>query len=225
MSNPSPAYVKRVTAAFNGDKTGVRGDMQAVIEAVLFDKEARALPDKQGEGGKLREPLLRVIAALRQLKVSSPDGFYANTGTFIQQQTGQHPLSAPSVFNFFLPSHSPIGPIAEAGLVAPEFQITNRGSIVTASNMLEAVLFGNVTNDLDRPPFSKAEFDFSDFEALAMKPKKLLKRLDLVMTYGTMSKQPRNHIRSTIGQIDDPDTRLRLALFLVYFSPDYAVEL
>ncbi|MEM1111016.1 MAG: DUF1800 family protein [Pseudomonadota bacterium] len=225
MSNPSPAYVSRVAAAFNGEDTGVRGDMQAVIEAVLLDKEARAEPDKRGQAGKLREPLLRVVAALRQLKVFSPDGFYANTGLIIQENTQQHALSAPSVFNFYLPSHSPVGAIADAGLVAPEFQITNSSTIVTVSNMLEAALIGDVANDLFRAPFTAAEYDLSDFMPLAKKPKKLLKRIDLVMTYGTMSGKTRNHIRSTIGPIDDPDLRVRLALFLAYFSPDYAVEL
>ncbi len=224
-SNPSPAYVARVTAAFNDNGAGVRGDMRAVLEAVLLDREARVLPREKSHRGKLREPLLRVIAVLRQLRVSSPDGFYANTGYVVQEQTQQHPLSAPSVFNFFLPDHSPVGPIAEAGLVAPEFQITNSGSIVTLSNMLERILLAGLANDLPRPPFSAAQLDFSDYRELARKPARLLDRLDLVMTYGTLRPETRRHIRATIGQIQDPGLRVRVALYMMYFSPDYAVEL
>ena len=84
MSNPSPAYVERVTAAFDGVDGSPRGDMKAVLAAILLDPEARSVPDPEGTGGKLREPLLRVVATLRQLGVSSPDGFYANSGFFVQ---------------------------------------------------------------------------------------------------------------------------------------------
>ena len=57
-SNPSPAYVARVAAVFANNGKGVRGDMAAVVRAILLDAEARQQPD--GGFGKLREPILRV---------------------------------------------------------------------------------------------------------------------------------------------------------------------
>jgi len=225
MSNPSPAYVERVTRAFEGDSDTPRGDMQKVLRAVLLDPEALAIPDVEGTGGKLREPLLRVVATLRQLGVSSPDGFYANTGFFVQEQIQQHPLSAPSVFNFFQPTFRPAGEVAQSGLVAPEFQITNSGTVVSISNMVDAGVLGGFVNDLRREPFQQAELDFSDYLSLADDPEALVDRLDLVFTYQTLSADTRTVLLDSLVEIDDPQTRVQAAIYWLLISPDYAVEL
>ena len=224
-SNPSPAYVERVARAFAGETGSPRGDMRAVLRAVLFDPEARALPDPAGSGGKLREPLLRLVATLRQLNVRSPDGFYANTGFFVQQQLLQHPLSAPSVFNFYLPDYRPTGEIAGAGLVAPEFQITNASSVVAVSNVLQAAVLADFANDLREPPFSAAAPDFGPWLALADDVPALLERMDTVFTYGTLSEETRATIADAASRIEDRELRVRVALYLLLISPDYAVEL
>lgn len=224
-SNPSPAYISRVTAAFNGDDTGVRGDMKAVWRAVLLDPEALAPTGSVANFGKLREPLLRAIALLRQFNVSSPDGFYASTGRFLQDLLGQHPLSSPSVFNFFQPDHQPVGELAEAGLVAPEFQITDSGSIVDISNLVDIVLFSEIVNDLTLPPFQAASLDFSTYLALADDAPALLDALDTLMTYGSMSAGTRSAIVDTLEVIQDPLFRVQTAIYLVFTSPDYAVQL
>ncbi len=224
-SNPSPAYVERVARAFNGESGSPRGDLKAVLRAILLDPEARALPDPAGSAGKLREPILRLLATLRQLGASSPDGFYANTGFFAQQQLQQHPLSAPSVFNFYLPDYQPIGEIAAAGLVAPEFQITNASSVVALANVLQAALLGDFVNDLREPPFSAATLDLDPWVAVADDVDALLERMDSVFTYGTLSAATRSAIGDAARQIDDPLLRARVALYLLLISPDYAVEL
>jgi len=224
-SNPSPDYINRVSEAFADNGSGVRGDMQAVIRAILFDPEAQAEPGSGENFGKLREPLLRFLTFLKTLGVSSPDGFYANTGYIIEAVLQQHPLSAFSVFNFFLPGHQPVGEIAEAGLVAPEFQLTNSNTVVAITNLADAVIFGDFVNDLARPPFQPATLDFSDYQALIDDPEELLERLDLVMTYNTLSDDTRQMILDTLIDIDDPDFRLATALYLLYVSPDYAVQL
>ncbi|MEQ9463450.1 MAG: DUF1800 domain-containing protein [Haliea sp.] len=224
-SNPSPAYVERVTAAFNGDGGAVRGDMRSVLRAVLLDPEALALPDPDTPRGKLREPLLRLVAALRQLNASSPDGFYANTGFYVQEQIQQHPLSAPSVFNFFLPAFQPVGAIADAGLVAPEFQITNSGSVIAIANLLQGAVLGDFLNDLRVPPFSPASLDLDEYLALADDVPALLDRLDTVFTYGTLGDDSRDSIAEAAALIDDTELRVRVVLYLLLISPDYAVEL
>ena len=224
-SNPSPAYIERVSRAFADNGNGVRGDMKAVLRAILLDPEARAAPDPDGSFGKLREPLLRYTAMLRQLGVSTPDGFYPNLGYIVQQSVQQHPLSAPSVFNFYLPTHQPIGEIAARGLVAPEFQITNSNTVVEISNLLQYGVIGDFVNDLRDPPFAPATLTLADFLPLADDVDALLDRLDTVFTYGTLSDETRSAIAELLPLIDERELRVRIAAWLLLISPDYAVEL
>ena len=224
-SNPSPAYVYRVTQAFNDNGEGIRGDMQAVLRAVLLDPEALAPPGSVENFGKLREPVLRYTAMLRQLGLDSPDGVYANVGLLLEQRAQQHPLSAPSVFNFYLPTYQPIGPIAEAGLVAPEFQILNSNTVIEFSNLLQAGVMGDVVNDVREEPFSVATLTLADYLPLADDPDALLDRLDAVFTYGTLSDGTRQSIRSLLPFIANDERRVRAAIWLLLISPDYAVEL
>jgi uncharacterized protein (DUF1800 family) len=224
-SNPSPAYVSRVSAAFADNGSGVRGDMQAILRAILLDPEARAEPDATRSFGKLREPLLRYTAMLRQLGVTAPDGFYANLGFVVQELIQQHPLSAPSVFNFYLPNHQPIGEIAALGLVAPEFQITNSNSIVEISNLMQIAVVGDFVNDLRAPPFSASSLSLRDFLPVAGDPDALLDRLDTVFSYGTLSDDTRTAIAELLPLIDEDELRVRIAAYLLLISPDYAVEI
>lgn len=223
-SNPSPAYVERVARAFNGDDTGVRGDMQAVIRAVLLDPEATATPDAFGVFGKLREPVVRYAAILRQFGATSGDGFIANTGYVLQELGKQHPLSAPSVFNFFLPAHSPAGDIAAAGLVAPEFQITTSNSIIGMSNLVDFIVLGEFVTDAPEP-FAPVSLNFDDYINLADDVDALLERLDIVLTAGTLDPVTRAAIRSALAGIPEAEIRVRVALYLVLVSADYAVRL
>ncbi|MEM1145651.1 MAG: DUF1800 domain-containing protein, partial [Pseudomonadota bacterium] len=224
-SNPSPAYISRVSDAFIDNGEGVRGDMKAVLRAVLLDPEARALPGSVESAGKLREPLLRYTAMLRQLGVQSPDGFFANTGFLVQDRVQQHPLSAPSVFNFYLPSHMPIGEFADRGLVAPEFRITNSNSVIEISNLMQLAVIGDFLNDVQDPPFAAATLSFEDLLPLAGDSETLLERLDLLFTYGTLRSETRTAIADVLALIDEEGLRVRIAAFLILISPDYAVEL
>jgi uncharacterized protein (DUF1800 family) len=65
-SNPSRDYVYRVAQVFNNDGAGVRGNMQAVVAAILLDYEARSTNlISQPTYGKQREPLVRVTELAR----------------------------------------------------------------------------------------------------------------------------------------------------------------
>lgn len=223
-SNPSPAYVERVARAFNGDSSGIRGDMQAVIRAVLLDPEATALPANNAEFGKLREPVVRYASLLRQFGATSDDGFIANTGYLLQALTKQHPLSAPSVFNFFLPAHSPSGEIAAAGLVAPEFQIATSNSIVGWSNLVDFILLADSVTDAP-PPFAKVSLTYDDYLDIAADVPALVDRLDIVLTAGTLNPQSREAIEGVLNDIADLPARVKIALYMFLTSPDYAVRL
>ena len=80
-SSPSPAYVYRVAQTFNDNGAGVRGDLQAVIQAILLDYEARSPVALAATNyGKQREPLLRVTAAARAFPAPAPlSGTYSQT--------------------------------------------------------------------------------------------------------------------------------------------------
>ncbi|MFQ5610162.1 MAG: DUF1800 family protein, partial [Woeseiaceae bacterium] len=211
-SNPSSAYTERVARAFDGDATGVRGDMRAVIRAVLLDPEATSAANVSGSFGKLREPVLRRAAVLRQFGANSPDGFIGNTGYFVQELGKQHPLSARSVFNFFLPAHSPAGEIANANLVAPEFQITTSNSIVGMANLIDFVVLADFVTDAPEP-FATVSLDYDDYVAIANDIDALVARLDIVLTAGTLDPMTRQAIESLLADIDDMEMRARIAKY------------
>ena len=129
-SNPSPSYVARVATVFNNNGSGVRGDLKAVVRAILLDDEARnlavaALPTY----GKLTEPVVRFVQLHRAFDARRADGYYDFWDFSAPTALNQNPLRAPSVFNFFHPDFAPAGPLAQTGLTGPEFEITNASSV------------------------------------------------------------------------------------------------
>ncbi len=222
-SNPSPDYIRRIAAVFDDDGTGTRGNLFAVVKAILTDPEALAPPDADATAGKLREPLLRYIAMLRQSGVTSSDGFFANNGFLVEFLLHQHPLSAPSVFNFFLPDHAPSGALADARLVAPEFQITTTNTIVNVTNLVDLVINGGVVMDTE-DGFGEVTLDLSDYLALADDVDALIDRLDLVFTYGTLSPATRTLLHDVANEIPDLRFRTQAVLYLLLVSDDYAVQ-
>jgi uncharacterized protein (DUF1800 family) len=137
-TNPSPAYVARVARVFNDDGTGVRGNLRAVVRAILLDSEARAAPAGDA-GGKLTEPLLRLVGVWRAYGAAAPSGRYLfpNPDLFFAQA----PLRAPSVFNFFRPHYAPPGEIRDRGLVSPEMEITNETTTSSVNNYLAYAIY------------------------------------------------------------------------------------
>lgn len=146
-SNPSPQYIERVANVFVNNGQGVRGDLRAVVRAVLMDGDARRpVADLPLNAGKPREPLLKMVQLWRSIGAVSGDtrtaGFrrwarYANGcggGSWPQCAYLQRPLGAPSVFNFYEPDYKAPGDIADLGLVSPEFQIINESTSVAAAN-------------------------------------------------------------------------------------------
>ncbi len=223
-SNPSPAYVARVASVFNDDGRGVRGDLAAVVKAILLDNEARfGHLDFQGFG-KLKEPLLRQAALWRAFAAAAANGryLYANP----DRDFGQAPLRSPSVFNFFEPDYQQPGPIADRGLVSPEFQITNETTIVTTTNRLyvNAVLryVGRVAN----PGPADILLDIEREKAMASDPPTLIDHLNLLLMSGQMSAEMRNELIDVIEGIalGDGSQRVVEAIYLIVSSPEFAVQ-
>ncbi|WP_119155024.1 DUF1800 domain-containing protein [Caldimonas tepidiphila] len=243
-SNPSPAYVARAAAAFDGDGRGVRGDMKAVIHAVLLDPEARD-PDraKDGRFGKLREPVLRLSAFLRAFGVRSDSGdFLLDATDDPGTQLGQSPLRAPSVFNFYRPGYVPPGTrAAAAGLVAPEMQITHETSVAGYVNfMREAVASGVGRRGGEGPRRRDLQPDYAPELALAAQPAALVDRMDRLLTGGQMSAALKAEIGAALASLPVPAarpdgsnaaaverakrTRVQAALLLTLASPEFIVQ-
>jgi len=140
-STPSDAYVGRVAAKFNDNGSGIRGDMKAVITAVLTDVEATlAGSTTPTKFGKLKEPMLRLSGIFRAFNTRSFSGRYRIDGLdSLEYGISQGPLQSPTVFNYFHPEFAPPGPVATANAIAPEFEITTTTAIAATQNY-----FGNI---------------------------------------------------------------------------------
>ncbi|HRG54525.1 MAG TPA: DUF1800 domain-containing protein [Lacunisphaera sp.] len=224
-SNPSDGYVARVAAAFANNGRGQRGDMVAVIKAILLDPEARNLGFlADPEHGKLREPFVRVTHLLRAFRYSVTGSLLPyDFGSAVSESTlGQYPLSAPSVFNFYLPDYEPPGALTAAGLVGPEFQILNSVFGIATPNSIYNLVHTNAGS------FS---LDLAPQAALADNAGALVDNIDLLLTHGTLSGATRTQVVNAVNGVTAamvPNgstlalTKARLAVYLVAVSPDFA---
>lgn len=232
-SNPSPAYVNRVAQVFINDGTGVRGNLQAVITAILLDPEARdtATAQTNPQYGKVREALLRYTEWARAFTAQSRSAsFDLGTTEDPIYGLGEMWLRSPTVFNWFAPGYvPPATPIATAGLVAPEMQMTNVSSVVGYINYLQNAIGSNAQGGPDL--FSSYAAEIS----LAATPDQLMDRINLLLMYGQMSTSLYNQIESAVAAIPIPTgdqnainaallSRVQTAIYLTVASPDYAAQ-
>jgi uncharacterized protein (DUF1800 family) len=226
-SNPSPAYVGRVSAAFANNGQGVRGDMRAVWRAILLDPEARDIAKlNDSQFGKLREPVLRLSAWIRAFNVKSTSGNYNVYFTDDPSSgIGQAPFRSPSVFNFYRPGYVPPNTgAAAAGLVVPEMQITSETSASSYINFVESMaILGGAGFLLDLTA------DYQDERAIADDVDALINRIDERLTYGAMRASTRALAREAVASVplstfDARGNRVRLALLFALASPDFIVQ-
>ena len=227
-SNPSPAYIERVANVFVDNGQGVRGDLLAVIKAILLDQEARScefiLDPAQGQ---LREPLLRHTHIIHALPNDSPSGNFWKDPQSLFERTKQAPQTSPTVFNFYNPNFTPAGEISEQGLVAPEFGILDsETSIGYANQVFEWTFFELLLFDWeDRTPHVEVVFD--ELEQLArMDQEGLIHRVDVLFLHGQMSDVTRSVIRRALSAAGPTGRYRERAQFVVYMamiSPDYTI--
>jgi uncharacterized repeat protein (TIGR02543 family) len=222
-SNPSPAYVGRVAAAFNNNGQGVRGDMRAVLRAVLLDWEARdPNTSNQATWGKLREPMIRFGNWMRAFDARPSNGVYAiwNLENPVES-LGQNPLRAPSVFNWFRPDYAPPGPVLNQGLVAPEFQITHETTVTGYANFVA----GNVQKSVGSG-HTGVLANYASELPLAGNPAALMDRLNLLLTAGRMTSATRQTIINAVNEVPASQANLRVAMAvaLTMISPEFIVQ-
>jgi uncharacterized protein (DUF1800 family) len=218
--NPSPAYVWRVAQKFENNGAGVRGDLGAVVRAILTDYEARspAVYDDPGYG-KLKEPLLRFTALVRGFSAASTSG--RNT-IEVYAALNQGPLESPTVFNFFEPGYVYPGPLAAAGLVAPEFQITNDTTAITVPNYLRDTIFraNNLTG-------TNLVLNLAAEQALVGNVPALLDHLGLVLAQGQLSAATRARLTTALAALPAATSsleRAQSAVLLVATSLDGSIQ-
>jgi uncharacterized protein (DUF1800 family) len=222
-SNPSPAYVYRCGQAFANNGQGVRGDMKAVLRAILLDWEARSADVLSQPGyGKVKEPILRFVSLLRALKAQPPaDGrFRYYWQSSAEWGLNQAPLQAPTVFNFFDPTYSQPGGIADAGLVSPELQIINETSVFGSANFLRGVLEGYADDD------SYVTLDYSYLTGAGSNAV-VLDRVNLLFFAGRMDAATRTLFAAALADPDfptDPLERAQTLVWLVSLSPEFIVQ-
>jgi uncharacterized protein (DUF1800 family) len=219
-SNPSAGYIGRVAATFADNGSGVRGDMKAVIKAILLDTEARsddALASTTA--GKLREPVMRLTGWARFARVASPSNAWGFGDTSSQSnRLGQSMGRSQTVFNFFRPAYSPpASAIGNAGLVAPEFQITNEQSVVAYVNYMQS-LVANGAGD--------AKPDYTDLVAKAGDSAALVDEINVVLAAGQLGSATVTAIRAAVDSVATTATnaainRVGIALLLTLASTDF----
>ncbi len=245
-SNPSPGYIQRVATVFNNNGDGVRGDLAAVITAVLMDSEARNSPT--GSFGKLREPVLRMTAAWRALDVimGQPEPPLNGNGTpnasvgNISMTLGfngdfeQRPMSAPTVFNFYEPDFQAPGPIQNANLFSPEFQILTETTVTRMNNTIRSRIVDYYLG-ANGQPATRPLVDYTRLitiinTANASTYGQLVDELNLRLMYGSMSSSMRSTLITMLTSQSAPTTdanridRIRQLLRVILLSPEFAVQ-
>jgi uncharacterized protein (DUF1800 family) len=243
-SNPSPAYVRRVAEVFNNDGSGVRGNLEAVIKAILLDREARELSDSP-TAGKVKEPLLRLTQLWRMYADKIPDGkFIFSIPGGPMYSLGQSPGQSPSVFNFFSPFYAPPGEISDQGLLAPELQLANEN----LHTQLSGLFFGQSQYQNSRSNRTRGDSIFIDIEEEMRAADNIEPLIDLVAKKllgspeamsPALREETRRQLRrwkpdptytdnqygSRLSHLDFfRQARTADAIFLVTVSPEYAVQ-
>lgn len=233
-SNPSPAYVQRVAAAFNNNGSGVRGDLKATVSAILLDPEARfgqwMFPSTFG---KLREPLLKNTQLWRAMSATTESGRIETLSPYpgIEDWYGQGPLRSQSVFNFFAPDYRHSGEISNLGLVSPEFQILSDITSVATNNRLFSLAFcwhSDGGSCWENGHGATLYLDTArDAPLAASNPSALLDRYSVLFMSGQMSPSMHQTLLTRLNAISGSTRgrqRVQHALYLILNSPEYSIQ-
>lgn len=211
MSNPSPWYVARVAAAFGANRDGVRGDMKAVVRAILLDPEAREgdASEIPAHFGHLREPVLYTTAMLRSFgaRLADPHSLAGRTS-----QMGQNVYFPPTVFNYFPLLYQ----IPNSVLSGPEFEILTPSAALARVNLADAVAFGRLGQTLT--------LDLTPYIDMASDAGALVESLNHSMMRGAMSPDMRDAVLRAVEATADPLLRAQTAVYLVAASPQYQTQ-
>jgi uncharacterized protein (DUF1800 family) len=221
-SNPASAYVARVSAVFDNDGAGRRGNLGAVVRAILLDAAARAPANTEdAAASKLKEPALRLTQLWRAYDGIAADGGYFNVNPSVE--FGQGPLQAGSVFNFYSPFYAPPGEISDLGLVAPELQIATEYQNTLATNyFFTQIFFRNSRSGVTNP--RAVVIDIEAEVALVVDPAALVERIAQKLLAGEISQTLRAQAEQQVARVPETQAAQRVAeaLWLITSSPEFA---
>jgi uncharacterized protein (DUF1800 family) len=222
-SNPTHNYIENIADVFNDNGEGVRGDLGAVVRAILFNPEAR-WGTAIDTTGKLKEPLLRVTQIWRAYDATPLGGGHVNLRP--AGDLGQGPLQAESVFNFFSPFYAPSGEIMDAELVAPELQLSTDYLNALLTNFLyRHIVSKNSSSEILKP--GDIYIDISEEIQLTDDPEALIEMISQKLLAGQISDTLRSQLHYYIEQSSSLPPKLiaSRAIFLVASSPEFARQI
>jgi uncharacterized protein (DUF1800 family) len=224
-SDPTPAYVGRVAAVFNANRTNPT-QLKEVIRAILLDPEARGNAKTDPAYGKLREPVQLMTNLFRQIGVTSNDGLGLSDGNInrFPNALGQNAFNSPTVFNYYPPNYV----IPGTSLLGPEFGIYNTGTAIGRANFGNSMVFGAITVAQPDTP-NGTRLTFAELQAIAAADttsNQLLDVLNQRFMHGTMSAQMRSAILTAVNAVasTNPLLRAQTAVYLVATSSQYQVQ-
>lgn len=227
-SNPSPAYVARISAVFANDGTGIRGNMKAVVQAILLDTEARAGDTNPSfDGGHLREPMLYMTNIIRGLGFTfvgagagtGPEYYYTlgNYSTLLSEK----PYASGSVFNFFPPNYVIPGSTTNA----PEFSIENTASAILRLTLADNIVYNRISDfSVDLSATSALGIMASATGNATTDSTNLVNALGNIFMHGQMPAQMQTDIINHVATLSNIPERVRVATYLVITSSHYKVE-
>ena len=227
-SNPSPAYVARISAVFANDVTGIRGNMKAVVQAILLDPEARAGDTNPSfDGGHLREPMLYMTNIIRGLGFTflgagagtGPEYYYTlgNYSTLLSEK----PYASGSVFNFFPPNYVIPGSTTNA----PEFSIENTASAILRLTLADNIVYNRISDfSVDLSATSALGIMASATGNATTDSTNLVNALGNIFMHGQMPAQMQTDIINHVATLSNIPERVRVATYLVITSSPYKVE-
>ena len=200
----------------------MRGDLAAVVRAILLDPEAR--PESPMDlDGKIKEPLLRLTQLWRAYDATSASGRYPFLGAYIF--FGQGPLQSPSVFNFFSPFYAPPGEIRDSSLVAPELQIATeyQNTLVTNYMLYQAI---GLTSESTGLAEDDVYIDIGEEIAVAADTNALVAMVSGKLLAGQISITLETEVKGMINRIPASESAIRVgeAIYFIASSPEFAYQ-
>ena len=229
-SDPSPAYVGRVATAFNNNGAGVRGDMKAVIRAILLDPEARGDIKTDPNYGKLREPVQFVTNILRRFTPLSANRLQQSDGVIngVTSGMGQSVLNPPSVFNYYSPDYV-VSVVPGTDVPGPEFGLLNTGTSFSRINFVNTIVFNQIAVNVGANIPLGTSIDLTGLQAIAQSDpsgEALIETLNEKMLHGVMSGDVKNAMRTAIQAVpaSNPLLRARQALYVIAQSSQFQIQ-
>lgn len=225
-ANPSPAYVARIADVFDDDGSGVRGNLGAVVKAILMDDEARRPIEHLSaqQFGGLREPLVRATHLFRVQRMDRYSNlvwwWWTEDSNSIENMGLQAPMRSPTVFNYYRPDYRLKGALSEQGYHAPRFQITTSYTAISFANYLWNTInngWGISGKTVDFDP------DYSDFTALASNATALVDRAVLLFCAGQVDSSTREIMINAVSGLSGNTDRIKLAIYLAMMAPEGAI--